>query len=183
MRSHTWIAPTRGINEATEGDPELDEDYNYTPAELDRFRQEPEYLQRHRQVLADRRIEDFVKGMGNDGSRKKLQEQFAASMASRLGSSAKGRRIAQLVTPSFPVGCRRLTPGQGFLEAMVKDNVDTHWDDLGEITESGIRTKDGHFLELDAILCATGFDTTFKPLPYIGKEWDKSGREMGHARS
>lgn len=65
---------------------------------------------------------------------------------------------------------------------MVRENVDTHWDNLGEITEGGIRTKDGNLLELDAIVCATGFDTTFKPrFPVIGKngidlakEWEKN---------
>lgn len=170
VRSHTWITPGRGINEATEDDPELDDEYNYTPAEVERFCREPEYLQRHRQSLADRRIEGFVKGLGNKDAQERVREQLEASMTDRLGSSAKGTRIAELIIPSFPVGCRRLTPGQGFLEAMVRDNVDTHWDNLEEITESGIRTKDGRLLELDAIVCATGFDTTFKPrFPIVGK--------------
>ncbi|OQE04269.1 hypothetical protein PENSOL_c001G05270 [Penicillium solitum] len=178
----TWITPSRGINEATEDDPELDTEYNYTPAELERFRTEPEYLQRHRQALANRRIEEFVNGLGNKDAQLEIRKQFTDSMATRLGPSEKGIRVAELITPSFPVGCRRLTPGQNFLEAMVRENVDTHWDNLGEITEGGIRTKDGNLLEVDAIVCATGFDTTFKPrFPVIGKngidlakEWEKN---------
>ena len=31
--------------------------------------------------------------------------------------------IAKFLTPEFPVGCRRLTPGPGFLEAFQRDNV------------------------------------------------------------
>lgn len=45
-------------------------------------------------------------------------------MKDRLGDSEKGRRAAELLLPSFPVGCRRQTPGPGFLEAITQDNVE-----------------------------------------------------------
>jgi hypothetical protein len=36
---------------------------------------------------------------------------------------ANNEEIANFLTPNFPVGCRRLTPGPGFLEAFRRDNV------------------------------------------------------------
>ena len=49
-------------------------------------------------------------------------------------------------------------------------NVDTRWDDIARITEKGILTKTGEELEFDAIVCATGFDTSFQPrFPIIGR--------------
>lgn len=91
-------------------------------------------------------------------------------MTSRLGSSPKGQALAKMLIPSFPVGCRRQTPGAGFLETLVEDHVETRWDDITCITEKGIRTRDGEELEFDAIVCATGFDTSFQPrFPLIGR--------------
>jgi len=95
---------------------------------------------------------------------------FKKSMEDRLGPSEKGKRIAQMLLPKFPVGCRRQTPGPGFLEALMQDNVDIRWDDIDKITEKGIQLRSGGELELDAIVCATGFDTSFKPsFPLIGR--------------
>ncbi|KAE8383907.1 hypothetical protein BDV26DRAFT_299342 [Aspergillus bertholletiae] len=170
VRSPTWITPERGAQESREGDPELDADYQYAPAEIEHFFKEPEYLQNHRKILANRRIEEFRSGLGNVSIQEKVQQEFSESMAARLGTSEKGRRLADLLIPTFPVGCRRLTPGQGFLEALMKPSVDTHWNNLQEITEDGILLKSGETLELDAIICATGFDTSFKPrFSLIGK--------------
>ena len=92
-------------------------------------------------------------------------------MTDRLGNSDKGRKLAKLLIPEFPVGCRRQTPGPNFLEALIESNVDVRWDDIQKITEKGILTKSGEELEFDAIACATGFDTSFKPrFPIIGRK-------------
>jgi cation diffusion facilitator CzcD-associated flavoprotein CzcO len=75
-----------------------------------------------------------------------------------------------MLIPEFPVGCRRQTPGPGYLEALLRDNVETRWDDIGRLTEKGIYTKNGQQLDFDVIICATGFDTTFKPrFPTVGR--------------
>ncbi|KAK5192630.1 hypothetical protein LTR92_007805 [Exophiala xenobiotica] len=170
LRSSTWISPAPGINEPTPEDPDVDENYNYAPHELARFGAEPEYLQRHRRFLADKRITNFKRSMAGSQAQNETDQLFRTTMLDRLGSSEKGKSIAKWLLPDFPVGCRRLTPGPGFLEALTLDNVDSHWDNIDSITETGIRLKDGTHRELDAIFCATGFDTTFKPrFPLKGK--------------
>lgn len=52
-----------------------------------------------------------------------------------------------------------LTPGPGWLEALVKDNVEFIPQTIERITPKGIVTADGKEREYDAIVCATGFDT------------------------
>lgn len=101
--------------------------------------------------------------MANSQAQKDAQELFRRVMIERLGDSDKGRKLADMLIPSFPVGCRRQTPGPGYLEALLFHNVETRWDDIARITEKGILAKNGTLLEFDVIVCATGFDTTFKP--------------------
>jgi hypothetical protein len=68
------------------------------------------------------------------------------------------------------LGIRAPEPAPGFLEALVQDNVEMRWDDIKRISEKGIVLKSGEEKEYDAIVCATGFDTTFKPaFPLIGR--------------
>jgi len=63
----------------------------------------------------------------------------------------------------------RITPGHGYLEALVQDNVDVRTDPIAKITPTGIEMVDGTHIELDTIVCATGFDTSFRPnFPVIG---------------
>lgn len=72
--------------------------------------------------------------------------------------------------PPFAVGCRRITPGPGYLEALVQDNVEFISAEIDSITKKGIRLKDGRHIDLDVLVCATGFNTTsIPPFPIIGR--------------
>ena len=72
--------------------------------------------------------------------------------------------LAEKIIPKdFAVGCRRPTPGNGYLEALVQPNVTTYTEQLQEITEKGFIDSEGVEHEVDVIVCATGFDTTFVP--------------------
>lgn len=170
IRTQTWISPAPGVNEPTENDPDMDEEYNFTQETLEMFRSDPEYLLQHRRAIIDRRISNFKRAMAKSQAQENAQAMFTKSMTQRLGDSEKGKALAKLLIPSFPVGCRRQTPGPGFLEALLEEHVETRWDDIGSITKTGIRTKDGTEIEFDVIVCATGFDTSFQPaFPLTGR--------------
>lgn len=66
--------------------------------------------------------------------------------------------IYDSMRPDFPPGCRRLTPGPGYLEALVEDNVDFVGTGISKVTETGLWDNNGTFHEVDAIIYATGFD-------------------------
>ena len=84
--------------------------------------------------------------------------------------------IADIIVPkNFAVGCRRPTPGNGYLEALCKTNVEVVSESIVEITPKGIRTADGEEHNVDVIICATGFDVSWKPhYPTIGR----AGRDL-----
>lgn len=48
-------------------------------------------------------------------------------------------------------------PGAGFLESLLRDNVTTFTQGLDKITEKGFISPDGTEIEVDVIICATGF--------------------------
>lgn len=89
-------------------------------------------------------------------------------------------RLVERLVPSFPMGCRRLGPAEGFLEAFHEPHVELAEGEIASFTERGLRTADGKEWEADVIICATGFDVGFKPFfPVIGRggvsladEWD-----------
>ena len=178
MRSKVWISPTPGINEPTENDPDMDEKLNFAPHELERFRKDPEYLLQLRRAISDRRMQNFGRTLAASELQTKAQALFRRTMKERLGNSEKGQKLAELLIPDYPIGCRRQTPGPNFLETLVRDNVETRWDDIKKITEKGIMTRSGDELEFDAMVCATGFHTSFQPrFPVIGRGGANLGKQ------
>ena len=94
-------------------------------------------------------------------------ESILNNMKTKL---AKKPEIFDAMVPNWLPGCRRLTPGPGYLEALVEDNVNFITDKIVKITEEGLLTADGQERKVDAIVCATGFDTSYTPrYPMIGR--------------
>lgn len=61
-----------------------------------------------------------------------------------------------LIPKDFNIGCRRPTPGNGFLEALTNAKTDVHFGEIEKITEDGFVSKDGTSHDVDTIICATG---------------------------
>lgn len=96
--------------------------------------------------------------------------QFAEKdMRAKLASRPE---IAEHIVPkNFAVGCRRPTPGNGYLEALCEDNVTVVTTGIQCITPKGIKTSDGVEHEVDVIICGTGFDVSWRPrYPTIGRQ-------------
>lgn len=77
--------------------------------------------------------------------------------------------LVKLLIPDYEVGCRRLSPGDGYLEALQADNARPCFSPIRRITPFGIVTDEGE--EFDLIVCATGFVNTFVP------PWEQVGRD------
>lgn len=98
---------------------------------------------------------------------------------------AKKPEVADVIVPTnFAVGCRRPTPDAGYLEALCKENVTVISDDIQDFTSKGIKTVDGTEHEFDVIICATGFDVSWRPpYPTIGRESRSLSKEWAKAPS
>ncbi|KAI9695963.1 MAG: hypothetical protein M1820_008375 [Bogoriella megaspora] len=166
IRSPTWIAPSQGFV-----DPKSEGPTNFFYSEEDKktFREDPDHFLAYRKNIESDMNRTFDTFLKDSEKQKDAMIAFAELMKGRLGGNEK---LAELVTPKYGVGCRRLTPGPNFLETLVKENVKVIGDDIDRLEEKGIVTKDGILHQVDAIVCATGFDTTYKP------RFNLSGRQQ-----
>lgn len=99
-----------------------------------------------------------------------LTQACEQQMAVRVKGISDPEIVSKILTHEFRPGCRRLTPGDGYLEAFAKDNATLDFDPIERVTEQGIKTSTGDEQEFDVIVCATGFDTSFIP------SWKMIGR-------
>ncbi|KAF8849457.1 FAD/NAD(P)-binding domain-containing protein [Acephala macrosclerotiorum] len=87
--------------------------------------------------------------------------------------------IKQLI-PDFPIGCRRITPNNGYLQAIQAPNASFSMAPILRITETGIETTKGEE-DFDLIVCATGFDNSFRPYwPVTGKNGVSLNEKWNH---
>lgn len=57
--------------------------------------------------------------------------------------------LCEKLIPKWELGCRRITPGDGYLETFLLPNVELTQSPITTITEKGIQTADGEFHEVD----------------------------------
>lgn len=63
--------------------------------------------------------------------------------------------------------------GHGYLEALTAPNVTVKTSAIESGLPTGLKLADGSLIEADAIVCATGFDTSFRPpFPVVGFDQD-----------
>ncbi|KPM46513.1 putative sterigmatocystin biosynthesis monooxygenase stcW [Neonectria ditissima] len=167
MRSPTWITTAIGGQVSSQFRGQQDEDtqghkqFIFSDEQKERFRQDPEYHLDFR-----KRIEAEVNWMAdifNMGTEMQVQTQASMreQMKKRIGE--ENSELAEKLIPTWPPGCRRLTPGDRYLESLVQDNAEPIFGSIKKIDESAILMEDGTRYELDVLICATGFDVSFVP--------------------
>ncbi|KAJ5970738.1 uncharacterized protein N7479_000656 [Penicillium vulpinum] len=156
IRSPTWIMPTYGLIDWKDEEKKM----TYTPEERQKFRDDPAAFLAYRKKLETDMNRAYSMLYKDTPEQQAAKVQFAAIMKARLGGDEE---LAAKLTPPWAVGCRRLTPGHNFLESLVKPNVEVVTNEIIRIEPDGLVTEDGVLHKVDAIVCATGFNTTFRP--------------------
>jgi len=104
----------------------------------------------------------------------------------KLRQEVKDPETRKKLTPKYGVGCKRPAISDDYWPAFNRENVDLTVEGIEEITETGVRTKDGKEVELDFLILSTGYKTTekgnFPNFDIIGDTgvsladyWDKEG--------
>lgn len=164
MRSSTWI--TAGFAQKYAG--ENGANFDYSDEQKKTFKENPQEYLRYRK-LVEAELNQRFKFIINGSSEQEEALNFARNeMARKLN----GRQdlISKMVPTDYAVGCRRPTPGNGYLECITnEEKCSVNFEGIKEITETGLVTTNGEHHDLDVLVCATGFDVSFKPLfPIVG---------------
>lgn len=155
IRSPTWVSANFCPEHARDG-----KNFDYTEEEKRTFRENPEILHKMRKEIEHSFNKFFFVFLNDTEDQNHIHEEFKQRMEERLNYDPI---LIEKLVPDWKVGCRRITPGEGYLEALQASNVSPEFRGIQEITECGIRTADGEETEFDAIVCATGFDVSFCP--------------------
>lgn len=166
MRSPTWISPPFGGNALLEevhksDDQPSQRQYKFTDEDKKKFAEDPAHFLDFRQKI-EAEINSLF-GMYQAGSEmnNKMRELITEEMHKRIGPGHE--KLKEFIVPKWAPGCRRISPGDGYLEALVKPNVETVFGPIKMIVPEGIVTEDGELHKFDVLVCATGFKVAFRP--------------------
>lgn len=175
IRSRIWI--TAGFAQAFAG--EDGANFTYSDEQRRLFDDPDAYLSYCKMIEGElnQRFRFIV-----NGSKEQLEAREYSENEMRRNLKNNPELLEHVMPTDFFVGCRRPTPGNGYLEALTGPKTTAYPEQLQRITEKGFIDPDGQEHEVDVIICATGFDTTYKPrFPLLvggvdkRKEWE--GRE------
>jgi cation diffusion facilitator CzcD-associated flavoprotein CzcO/acetyl esterase/lipase len=81
-----------------------------------------------------------------------------ATAAAHRRRQVRDEALRQRLTPTYPLGCKRIIYSNDFYPALCRPNVELVTEAIERITAHGIVTADGRERPIDVLVCATGFD-------------------------
>ncbi|KAH8202076.1 hypothetical protein TruAng_003744 [Truncatella angustata] len=167
VRSKTWITNPFGdhVMHKLGLDPQK---LAFSDEQREQFANDPEKLYAFRKAIEQDGNTIHAVSFRDSDMQQTAIETFRAAMRKRLTAKPE---IAEFLIPSFGVGCRRTTPGPGYLEALVESNVDFITDPIVEVNSQGVLLHNGRQVDLDCLVCATGFNASgAPPFPVYGQD-------------
>ncbi|KAH8695627.1 flavin-binding monooxygenase [Talaromyces proteolyticus] len=157
VRSPTWITAAFGKQFAGKDG----QNFNYTAAQKKAFKDDPESYQRYKKTIENELNKRFKLVLRDTGESDEANAYAFKEMSTKLENKPY---LKDFIIPSnFNVACRRPTPGNGYLEALAGDKTTVFTSTIQAITENGIVDAATGEHPVDVIICATGFDTSFRP--------------------
>ncbi|KAJ5058241.1 putative flavoprotein [Bipolaris maydis] len=159
MRTATWMIPHIFSDGKVQSE--------FPPEDVERFASDPQYYYEYRKEL-ELRLASGFRGLFNGSPFRKILRDMTLEHMEKMVTDKK---LLDVLIPKFEIGCRRFSPGDHYLKALQQPNVEVITSPIVRFSEHGIVTQDGETTEVDVIICATGFDTTYKPrFPIIGRD-------------
>ncbi|OAL38299.1 hypothetical protein AYO20_02358 [Fonsecaea nubica] len=132
-----------------------------TPEQKQLFKDNPKLYLKYSKMIESELNQRFKFILKNTPESKAAREYAISEMKQKLAHDEA--LIEAIIPKNFDVGCRRPTPGNGFLEALNQENVTVFTHFMKAITPTGFIDNSGHEHQVDVIICATGFNTTWIP--------------------
>ncbi|BCS17689.1 flavin-containing monooxygenase [Aspergillus puulaauensis] len=166
QRGPTWVV-SRMSAAMLLGRDDISPNPEYTEEDQRRFAVDPKYHNEYRRQLVHRINKAFRMFVKGSAANTEATEFAIRQMSDKLNNDPG---LCGKLIPNWELGCRRVTPGEGYLESFLKPNVHLNQSPISHITEHAIHTADGQTVEVDVVVCATGFDVSHCPhYPVIGR--------------
>ncbi|OAG39283.1 hypothetical protein AYO21_06487 [Fonsecaea monophora] len=166
QRGPTWVI-SRMSPSMLLGRNETDPNPVYTEEQKRQFETDPVYHNKYRKELIHR-INKAFRLFVRDSAENLDATKFAIKQMSE--KLQYNKELCEKLIPKWELGCRRVTPGEGYLESFLLPNVHLNMNPITKITENAVHTADGQSLEVNVVVCATGFDVSHCPhYPIIGQ--------------
>ncbi|KAL2022759.1 hypothetical protein VTK56DRAFT_4575 [Thermocarpiscus australiensis] len=175
FRTPTWVLPPRiqawkvmGQAGGILSKIQMDMQENFSQETIDDFNSDPGFYHEFVKKIEGEVNNAFPIVLKNSPVQAFARSKVKEYMTAMLGGNDE---LCKALIPDFPLGCRRMTPGHGYLQALTKPNVEVRRSGINRFVPEGIELETGEILKVDAIVCATGFDTSFCPrFPIIGRD-------------
>jgi cation diffusion facilitator CzcD-associated flavoprotein CzcO len=139
QRSANWVLPK--------------DDTPFTPEQLERFATDPSAARERREQIRQR-IESLI--TFSDPELMRSVEEACLRNLEAVRDPSLRRRL----TPTEPYGCKRPLLTNHYYPAFNRANVELVTDPIERITADAVVTRDGRARRVDALVLATGFETT-----------------------
>ncbi|RLL97709.1 hypothetical protein CFD26_105923 [Aspergillus turcosus] len=164
IRNPTWVTPRMAEKFAGPKGTTLE----YSEEQKRTWSENPAEYLAYRKAIEKNLTERFSMYMDNSTAQKQARQACLDNLREALAAKPE---LLELLTPDYAVGCRRPTPGIGYLEALMSDKVEIVFGSIAEFTQTGIRTDNGYHHDSETIICATGFELSIAPrFPIIGRD-------------
>lgn len=160
IRTPSWISPPIALPDGNKAN------YNYKTDEKESFRHDSESYLHDRKNLEKQFNEMFHAFFKKAPAQDNLRNKFEARMREIIIDESLQKHLI----PSFEAGCRRINPGEQYLVALQEPNVDPVFEPIECISPNGV-VSGGKEYDVEILVAATGFNTTFRPrFPIIGRD-------------
>ncbi|KAF5720947.1 sterigmatocystin biosynthesis monooxygenase stcW [Fusarium mundagurra] len=165
-RNSVWIVPSLGTdlskaNQEGQNPSEQSGTQIYSEKDKNEFRRDPATHLQYRKGLEATLTRNFPFFLRDSPISQWATAAIKQDMLKKLESADE--ELKQKLIPSWPPGCRRITPGNHYLESLVQDHVKVVFEGVSKFTPTGLVTSEGKEFDFDLIACATGFDISYTP--------------------
>jgi cation diffusion facilitator CzcD-associated flavoprotein CzcO len=139
----------------------------YSEEEIKRFTEDPDFHRDYRRNIVHRINTGFPRFIKGSAASAAITLAAREQMAAKLKNDPE---MMKKLIPDWALGCRRITPAEGYLESLQKPNVELVTEGVVRVSENSVFTADGRSWKVDVLACATGFNVSHKP------SWNIIGR-------
>ncbi|KIW04165.1 uncharacterized protein PV09_04481 [Verruconis gallopava] len=140
--------------------------FRYSDEDTAKFQNKKEYYKSYERTLRDALA--CLHLITFKGSPLAMGAQKATAEMMRL-KSVKDPSVAEAIIPDWAIGCRRLTPGTPYIEALCEEKRQLIKEPIECFDASGIITKEGTHRRYDVIILASGYEITYQDFPLYGR--------------